>query len=138
MSITVYLDTSAVLKRIFIEKESDALQDALSAVLAADGRFVTSALARIEVSRALRRRSDAEPPVRLARAFVEALAGVATAAITDEIVESARIIGSPFLRSLDAVHLATAVALGVDELWTYDQRMAEAAEELGIPSGSPA
>ncbi|MFT4219318.1 MAG: hypothetical protein QM611_02200 [Microbacterium sp.] len=35
------------------------------------------------------------------------------------------------------MHLATAVALGADEVWTYDQRMATTAEELGIPSRAP-
>ena len=52
-------------------------------------------------------------------------------------VEQARIVGPPLLRSLDAIHLATAVALAADEVWTYDQRRARTAEELGILSRMP-
>jgi hypothetical protein len=44
------------------------------------------------------------------------------------------------LRSLDAIHLAAARALGdaLGELITYDRRMAAAARDLGLPTGAPA
>lgn len=63
--------------------------------------------------------------------------GIGIAPMTGPILESARIIGPPVLRSLDAIHLATAVAVGADELWTYDERLASASEEIGIVARMP-
>lgn len=133
----VYMDTSALLKRAFAEVHSDGLRTALAMVHADGGDLVSSALARIEVSRALRTRLDHSAPADLARAAEDSLAGIATAPLSGPVLESARIIGPPVLRTLDAIHLATAVALAVDEVWTYDARMATVAEELGIPVRTP-
>lgn len=41
-------------------------------------------------------------------------------------------LGPPGLRSLDAIHLSAAITLGVAEMLTFDQRLAEAAESLGV------
>ncbi len=127
-----YLDSSALVKRLFDESDAEALRRAIR-----DGNdlgvgFVTSALARVEVSRVARMRIEAEPPRDIAIAAGEAFFGVSVADLTRPILESARVIGPPVLRSLDAIHVATAVAAGADELWTYDRRTAEVAEGLGI------
>ena len=55
-------------------------------------------------------------------------------------MEKAAIVGSPHLRTLDAIHLATAMenASGMRALITYDTRLAQAARELGLPVASPA
>lgn len=96
--------------------------------------LVTSVLARVEVSRVARVLLDDTRLADIVTASHDALAGVAVAAFNGPIIESARVIGPPALRSLDAIHLATAIVLGVDEVWTYDARMAQVSEELGIPS----
>jgi len=61
-------------------------------------------------------------------------------AIENPILEAAASVGPQTLRSLDAIHLATAQELGDDlgVLITYDRRLAEAAAELGLPVASPA
>ena len=137
MSVPVYLDTSAALKRAFREAESTALRDSISEAIARGDRFVTSSLTVVEVSRGVRRRIEEESLAVLRSAEADALGDLAIAPIGEQIVESARIIGPPILRSLDAIHLATAVAVGAQELWTYDDRLAEAAEGMGIPARMP-
>lgn len=134
----IYVDSSALIKRVSVERHADELRRAMDRAAAAGAVYLASALARVEVGRALRTQLDDESPAVVAGATYEALTGVAWAQLSTPILESARSIGPPFLRSLDAIHLATAVALAVDELWTYDHRLAAAAEELGIPSRSPA
>lgn len=133
-----YIDSSALVKRVSDEIHADALTDALERTLDEGGVVVTSALARVEVARALRLKLDVDEPRKIIVAATEIFDGIAVAAIETMILDHARIIGPPLLRSLDAIHLATAVALGADEVWTYDQRMAGVAEELGILSRSPA
>ncbi len=133
----IYVDSSALVKRMFDEPDSDALREAFAAAPEAGDAFATSALARVEVARVARARLDVDAPRDIAIASAEAFRGVAVAAMSKPVLESARIIGPPLLRSLDAIHLATAVALGVDEVWTYDQRIATTAEELGILSRMP-
>ncbi len=130
----IYLDSSAIVKLIKIEPESRALADWLNEQNEAP---VTSVLAEVEVPRALRRSAPARlavMPVVLARivriemdASVRATAG---AYVTDA------------LRSLDAVHLATAevlVAAGkaVRAFVTYDVRQAAAVQDVGIPVEMP-
>lgn len=133
-----YVDSSALVKRIADEDGSDALRSVFDAAGSVGVRFVTSGLARVEVGRAVRTRLDAESPVAVAAAGYEAFVGVSVAQLTKPILESARVIGPPVLRSLDAIHIATAIAVGADEVWTYDRRMAEASEGLGIRARVPA
>ncbi len=133
-----YVDSSALVKRIGDEHGADALRSAFDVASTMGVGFVTSGLARVEVGRAVRTRLDAESPGAVAAAGYEAFVGVSITDLTRPILESARVIGPPVLRSLDAIHVATAIALGVDELWTYDHRMAQVAEELGIRVRVPA
>lgn len=125
------------MKRVSIELHSDELADQLAHVVAEGVLLITSALARVEVGRALRTRMDAAPELDLARSLADAFAGVAVAPITESVIEHARLIGPPILRSLDAIHLASAVAVAADELWTYDERLAQACDELGIVARMP-
>jgi predicted nucleic acid-binding protein len=136
--VRAYVDSSALVKRIFDEPGAETLRAAFRDGRERDVRFVTSALARVEVSRVARMRIETSRPRDVTIAASEAFLGVAITDLTRPILESARVIGPPNLRSLDAIHVATAIGLGVDELWTYDHRMAQVAEELGIRVRMPA
>jgi uncharacterized protein len=96
-------------------------------------RRVSSQLAAIELTRAARRLGP--PAIPVAEGV---LAGVQLLAI-DPIVSAAMQIGSTALRSLDAIHLATAasIAAELDALITYDRRMLADARVLGLPVLSP-
>ncbi len=73
-------------------------------------------------------------------ALARVLAPIDIMAITEEIAGQASRLDPPLLRSLDAIHLASALALGeeLEGIVTYDRRLAEAARQLGIPVFSPA
>ncbi len=119
-----YLDSSAIVKLAAKEPESAALRRYLSR----RRPLVSSALARTEVLRALLPAgSDAVARGR------EVLARLDLLRINDRVLESAGIMHPPVLRSLDAIHLATAAQLGTDlgPIVTYDEQMAAAARQLG-------
>jgi predicted nucleic acid-binding protein len=128
----VYLDSSALLKLIFAEPETTAL----TAFLEKWPTRVSSALARIEVTRIAARVPD--PIVQ--REARRVLRGVHLIRIDDDVIVRAATIGPPALRSLDAIHLAAAQSLGSDlaGIVVYDRRLARAADEHGITVWSPA
>jgi predicted nucleic acid-binding protein len=67
----------------------------------------------------------------------EALSGVLEVPLTDKIISLARRLGPSNLRSLDAIHLASATLPGADLVCAYDRRLLEFASELGFATSSP-
>jgi uncharacterized protein len=129
----IYLDTAALVKLVRREPESDALTDWLDACT--DTMLVTSALSEVELPRALRR---TEPD--LVAAVPALLERVARYEIDELVRTTAGGYSAPDLRSLDAIHLATAHAVFGGQLAsfvTYDKRLLGAAEALGLPVASP-
>jgi len=130
VTAATYLDSSALVKLVIAEPESASLRRHL-------GRrrpLVSSALARTEVLRAL---LD-EGPEATGRAH--ALFGrIDLLRINDRVLDSAGTLRPSHLRSLDAIHLASALQLGTDlgTFVSYDQRMLDAARHLGIKIASP-
>jgi predicted nucleic acid-binding protein len=129
----IYLDTSAFLKTMFDEPESPAINQYLGAV--GDPRFVSSTLLAIEARRGALRSN----PRRLPRVDL-ALLRVAQVEMDGAVVETASRLPDPMLRSLDAIHLATALLIrsDLDVLVSYDQRMLTAAAAHRLPTASPA
>jgi predicted nucleic acid-binding protein len=119
-----YLDSSAIVKLAIREPESSALRRYLNR----RQPLVTSALARTEVARALMP-SGLEAVAR----GEEVLRRMQLLRINDRVLSEAGRIEPAELRSLDAIHLASARQLGasVGQIVTYDDRMAEAARTLG-------
>jgi predicted nucleic acid-binding protein len=126
----VYVDASALAKLIVDEAEGDALR----AFLAPIARQATSIVGRVEVERTVARRA----PARLAH-VAGLLDDLVIVALEPDVAAAAATIGPPTLRTLDAIHLASAAALGSDleALVTYDRRLAEAARALGMRVASP-
>ncbi len=119
----IYVDASALVKLVFDEAESEALERWISG--RADIGKVTSELSTIEVLRTCRRLD--ETTLAAARGL---LAGLDLVPIVGPIVEQAAVVGQAELRSLDAIHLASALSIGPDltAFVTYDSRLAQAAE----------
>lgn len=126
-----YVDTSALAKLVVIEPETMPLQTWL---VDQDEPLVTSDLTRTELMRAVRRGAP-----DLAHRVREVLDIVALIAATGAIFDAAGRLEPAALRSLDAVHLATAIDLGddLDGLVTYDDRLALAARAYGITVADP-
>lgn len=130
----LYLDSSALVKLVQVEPESAALRRFLRRHQA-DGR-VTSALARVEVVRAV----AAGGPAAVAQARRQ-LARVDRVNVDRTLLDQAATLApGTMLRSLDAIHLASASSIGVDlrAVVTYDRRMADAADALSLVVESPA
>lgn len=127
-----YIDTSAALKLLAEESHSRAFAAFYDE--SAGASWVSSALLRIEVIRAVSRVMPAALPD--ARALLLAFDYVS---IDDEVVDAAMDEPDRMLGSLDAIHLATARVLGpdLDGLATYDDRLAAATKDAGIPVIDP-
>lgn len=132
----IYLDTSALLKRVFNETESSELKASIRLSAESGAVLASSTLSWVEVSRAAMRRFDARFD-DVAEGIDEALAGVAEHEIDGEVVSLARRLQPTGLRSLDAIHVASALLVDSDVLITYDERMAAAAELNGVRWAAP-
>lgn len=126
----LYADASALAKLFMREAESTALTGAIPP----DATVVTSAIARIEVTRALRI-SSLEDDVE--RSTDDILAGCILVDVGDEIVRSAARLTSFGLKTLDSIHLATALSIGPDAMLVYDLRLAREATRAGLTVLSP-
>lgn len=133
----VYLDSSALIKRAVLEDESRALVDELDRFHGDQALLVSTSLAWAEVSRALRNRSNGSYK-DVVDDLWQAMLGVAEHPLDNEIMNLARRVEPNRLRSLDAIHLAAAIALDADVMVTYDDRLAEAADVNGIAVRTPA
>jgi len=124
-----YVDSSALVKLAVAEPESGALRRYLRR-----RRLTTSALARTEVSRAL-----LPLGAEFVQRGVDVLSRIDLIRINERVLAAAGALKPATLRSLDAIHLATAAELADDlsSLVTYDERMADAARALGWRVASP-
>jgi predicted nucleic acid-binding protein len=126
-----YVDSSALVKLAVREPESAALRR----YLARRRPLVSSALARTEVVRALL--PVGPDAVRRGR---EVMARVDLLRVSDRVLDAAGLLEPFALRSLDAIHLASAEQLGSDlrGFVTYDERLAAAAADRGFRVVRPA
>jgi predicted nucleic acid-binding protein len=125
-----YLDSSAIVKLAVREAESVALRR----YLRRRRPLVSSTLARTEVLRALLPAGDAA-----VSAGRKVLTRLDLVRINNRVLCAAATLRPVEIRSLDAIHLATAGQLGEDlgVLVTYDERMTEAAKNLGYRVEAP-
>lgn len=132
----IYIDTSAAMKLVRPEVHSNDLSDWLrershSAVL-------SSVLIEVELMRATRRSA----PERLGRA-AEVLRGIGAVTLSPPVVTRASEYSDANLRSLDAIHLATAERVvtvtreQLDAFIAYDDRLLAAARAVGLPAVAP-
>lgn len=126
-----YFDASALGKLVVGEAESAALAAWLTPI----EPVASSRLAVVEVHRAARVANPGAESAARTRGVLESCLLVDA---TADVVDTAARLASARLRSLDAIHLATALRLGPDALVAYDARLAEAARARGLTVLAPA
>ncbi|HYW27569.1 MAG TPA: type II toxin-antitoxin system VapC family toxin [Terriglobales bacterium] len=126
-----YLDTSAFVRLCWPEPESEALHSYLSGW----PQRVSSVLLCTEALRAAQR----QPATRIERTQ-RLLERMPMVEVDRSLFRQAGLLGPATMRSLDAVHVASALALGPDlgVVITYDERMAVVARLFGLDVASPA
>jgi predicted nucleic acid-binding protein len=128
----IYVDTSALMKLL---KDDEVHAKAMSEhIQATESPIISSALLAVELRRAMLRIRPAD----VAKADL-LLSRVRLLDMSQAIVESASQLPDPMLRSLDAIHLATALLIreDLDAVLTYDDRLATAAASHGLTVESP-
>jgi hypothetical protein len=127
----LYLDSSAMVKLVVPELETKALRE----LLRSWPERVSSVVARTEVERVAGRIGGGA--VRRARSV---LARIALVDLDEPVVRVAAALDPPELRTLDAIHLATAISLGGDlgAFCAYDVRLGDAAASKTIEVLAPA
>ena len=130
MTSLAYIDASAIVKLVLTEPESDEM----ARWYVESDRVSTSLVGIVETRRAVARRPH--DSVHLERV----VSGIEVIGVTVRIGERAAAIAPPMVRTLDAIHLATAISIGTSltSFVTYDDRLADAARALGLPVVSPA
>ena len=128
----LYMDTSALVKLVVAEEESQRLTDFL--IERAEDTLFSAALARTELIRAVA--PNGTQAITDARNLLMTLD---TVVLTRQLLDDAGTLGPTSLRSLDAIHLVAAQRAGdtLRAVVTYDTRMLAAAEDLGIATASP-
>lgn len=131
----IYLDTSALAKLLVAEAETPELRSWLLAQSNQDQHMVTSALSRVELLRAVARHGEPGLPDR-ARFLLD---GVDIIPITEAVITVAESIGPAGLRSLDAIHLASAsqIRSELTSFVTYDRRLLDGCRDVGFKAQSP-
>jgi uncharacterized protein len=128
--MTLYVDSSALLKRYIDEHDSSVAEE----LLASDSVLVTSRLTEVEVRRNLTRLLDGDDLDDQRRALSIDLDVFALIALDSTTMNAAaRIAEQTLCRSLDSIHLGAAQRAGAGTtLLTFDHRQARAAREIGL------
>lgn len=133
----VYLDSSAILKRVLEEPQAAELAERFGELEIGGNELLTSTLGWVEVTRGLQVRAERLNLDSLDDLDSQALSGIAAYPVSYEVIALARRIGPRALRSLDAIHCATATLADADLLISYDTRLLAAAAHIGFKTESP-
>lgn len=128
----IYLDSCALVKLIRTEDHSESL---ITHVTQSSAVLLSSELAHVEVGRTLTRHGEGQEARDKAVVLLEKIARLP---LKSSIPHAAALPGK-HLRSLDALHLATAQMLGraLTQFITYDKRLAQVAQDAGLPVVAP-
>ncbi len=127
-----YIDSSAFLKLVLDEPESDALAAQIDALRSSGDVVASSRLLATESHRAVPRVANLEH-----RHVAAALRQVRLVSLADDDFLQAGMLGGESLRSLDAIHVAAAMSMGASTMISYDARQIDAAGHAGLDILSP-
>lgn len=131
MTEVLYLDSSAIVKLVASEPESASLTARIE-----EATTVSSEIARVEVLRAIRRSGGKREMLERGREVIRRLGLLR---VDGRVLDLAAEVEPADLRTLDAIHLASALVLGetLGAFVTYDRRLVAAAEQAGLGVQSP-
>ncbi|GAA1939362.1 type II toxin-antitoxin system VapC family toxin [Microbacterium aoyamense] len=129
--MSVYVDSSAAVKLMAEEKESDALAHALEQAAETGTAIRSAALLETELRRAANRLSLSQEAVTVI------LEGIDLVDMPRSVFAEAGLVVGANLRSLDALHVVTALRCGPTTFISYDARQIEAARAAGLAVASP-
>lgn len=133
---TFYADSSALVKLVHEEAESNALR-----LYLASADLVSSELVLTEIPRAVRRAVAQDPTLpggALLDRAGELIDALALRPLDRALLAGAGALAEPALRALDAIHVASAVSLDpIEAFVTYDERQAAAARLAGLRTMAP-
>jgi predicted nucleic acid-binding protein len=131
----IYIDTSALTKLLIAERETPELQAWLATQSDQGESAATSALGRVELMRVVARYGEPGQSER-ARYLLD---GLDILPLTEPVIALAETVGPSTLRSLDAIHLASAAQIEQEltAFVTYDHRLLEGCREVGLATASP-
>jgi len=118
-------------KLVADEPESAALEQHLAAARCI---IATSRIARVEVARAVKL-ANPEPQAQVE--VDRLLSSCMLVDVTPRLLAVARTLASASVRTLDAVHLASALRVEADEFVAYDRRLLLAASVGGLETWAP-
>jgi len=134
----LYVDTSAMLKLLVREAESDAIERELLKW----SELATSVITEVELPRAVARAREERADAVIDGSVVlqGVLASAAIITLSENIVAAARTVKPVHVGALDAIHIASALSLGRElaGVATYDNRMQDALGPLGVDVIAPA
>jgi predicted nucleic acid-binding protein len=132
---TLYVDASAIVKLLVREPQSDSLQD----YLRDQPSRAVSRVATVEVQRAIARIRGLDAAAMAGR-LRQVLDGLILLEFDAGVAAAAARLQPATMRTLDAIHLASAMELQDDliAIVTYDRRMRDAATSIGLPTVAPA
>lgn len=125
----IYLDSSELVHRAQAIQAAWLWRPPLESLDANAYSMASSAISHVEISRTLLRSESPDAAKQLAR---QALIDVDSLAPSAAILELAASLPIQFLKSLDAIHLASAIAAQANVVLTRDRQMQRACEELGL------
>jgi uncharacterized protein len=129
--VILYVESSAAAKLLVDEPASARLATHLDKAAEQGDALLSSMLLETELRRLAER-------LRLPQAAVTGLLDRFDLVELDRsLFREAGLLPGPYLRSLDALHLAVALRANADAMVTYDRRQAEAAESVGLPVLTP-
>ena len=128
----IYFDTSAIMRLVVSHEWTKALEEYVGGL--ANLPMATSVIGVVETHRAMKRAAATDDEFATGDRYLAAFRKVG---VTDEVVRSAIALPSRTLRSLDAIHVASALKVGAVVLVTYDKAMIKAAHGLSLRTASP-
>jgi Predicted nucleic acid-binding protein, contains PIN domain len=125
--VRVYCDTSVLADLLLDQPSSRATRNYLNS-WQQRGSLVSSGITAVELARMVMRESYGSTPASLRPAALP----LAYLDVGNDVLRKAAALPVRFLKSLDAIHVASALLVSADVVLTRDRQMQRACEELGL------